>query len=286
MRGSSKKSALQVVWFKRDLRVLDHAPLSSAAAAGLTIPLYVFEPSVWSSPDMSSRHRWWVTESVRELREALARLGQPLVVRSGEVVGVLEDLRQRFGTFVLWSHEETGNAQTYARDKQVGAWCRSHGIRWNECTQTGVIRRLANRDRWSERWEESMAKAMATRPAALAPVQIDLGELPARPKDFAPKALHQLPGEGAALSCLHSFLDTRGERYSGGISSPVTAARYGSRLSPYLAWGNISMRQVVQATRARQAALRGAPPAVRGGWLRSLRAFDSRLHWHCIYMRG
>ena len=45
------------------------------------------------------------------------------------------------------------------------------------------------------------------------------------------------------------------------------------------------MRQVVRATRARQDELRGAPPALRGGWLRSLRAFDSRLHWHCHFIQ-
>ncbi|NDF15868.1 hypothetical protein EB061_11190, partial [bacterium] len=50
---------MHVVWFKRDLRILDHSPLSSAARAGTVVPLYVFEPEVWRSPDMSARHRWW-----------------------------------------------------------------------------------------------------------------------------------------------------------------------------------------------------------------------------------
>jgi deoxyribodipyrimidine photo-lyase len=45
------------------------------------------------------------------------------------------------------------------------------------------------------------------------------------------------------------------------------------------------MRQVVHATRARQIELRAYPPAVRGNWLRSLRAFDSRLHWHCHFIQ-
>lgn len=285
MQRLGKNKEIQVVWFKRDLRVSDHAPLTNAAAAGPTLPLYVFEPELWSSPDMSARHRWWVTESVRELREKLAQLGQPLVVRSGDIITVLEDIRSRCGTFVLWSHEETGNGQTYTRDRAVLAWCRSNGIRWNEIQQLGVIRRLKSRDRWSERWEETMGVALSRGPIRLPPLSLDVGDIPSSPLEFTPSSLHQRPGEEAAKQCLQSLLYHRGERYSGGISSPVSAAHHGSRLSPYLAWGNISMREVVQETRERQFGLRSAPPTTRGLWLRSLRAFDSRLHWHCHFIQ-
>jgi deoxyribodipyrimidine photo-lyase len=33
------KALIQVVWFKRDMRIHDHAPLSNAAAAGPVLPL-------------------------------------------------------------------------------------------------------------------------------------------------------------------------------------------------------------------------------------------------------
>jgi deoxyribodipyrimidine photo-lyase len=235
---------------------------------------------------MSVRHRWWVTESVREVRQQLKALGQPLVVRSGDIVTVLEDIRQRFGSFVLWSHEETGNGATYTRDKEVLSWCRVHAITWNECRQNGVIRKLKSRSRWSERWEETMSTAEVAPPLHLPQISIPSGDIPNLPNsDFTASALHQLPGERAGKQCLYSFLHQRGERYSGGISSPLTAAHFGSRISPYLAWGNLSMRHVVKATRARQEELRALPPGFRGGWLRSLRAFDSRLHWHCHFIQ-
>jgi len=38
------KTHVQLVWFKRDLRVVDHAPLSQAAERGPVLPLYVAEP--------------------------------------------------------------------------------------------------------------------------------------------------------------------------------------------------------------------------------------------------
>jgi deoxyribodipyrimidine photo-lyase len=273
------------VWFKRDLRVSDHTPLARAVDAGPTLPLYVFEPEVWNEPDMSPRHRWWVTESVRELRENLATRGQPLIVRSGDIIPVLEDIRSRCGPFVLWSHQETGNSQTYARDRSVLTWCRTHGIRWNEVQQHGVIRRLRSRDRWSERWETFMGADPIPAPTHLPRITCDTGDIPPTPSSFIPSALHQRPGEAAARQCLRSFLYQRGELYSGGISSPTSAAKHGSRLSPYLAWGNLSMREVVHETRSRQSSLRNAPPFLRGHWLRSLRAFDSRLHWHCHFIQ-
>jgi deoxyribodipyrimidine photo-lyase len=42
---------LHVVWFKRDLRHLDHAPLAEAAAQGGVLPLYIVEPELWRQPD-------------------------------------------------------------------------------------------------------------------------------------------------------------------------------------------------------------------------------------------
>jgi deoxyribodipyrimidine photo-lyase len=36
-----------VVWFKRDLRLHDHAALNHALAAGLVLCLYIIEPSLW-----------------------------------------------------------------------------------------------------------------------------------------------------------------------------------------------------------------------------------------------
>ena len=47
---------MHVVWFKRDLRVHDHAPLVEAARAGRVLPLYVFEPEVIGAPDYAAQH--------------------------------------------------------------------------------------------------------------------------------------------------------------------------------------------------------------------------------------
>ena len=81
---------LQLVWFKRDLRIADHKPLLEASRLGAVLPLYVVEPHYWQQSDCSGRQWQFCAESLLELRLSLARLGQPLVVRCGQVEQVLE----------------------------------------------------------------------------------------------------------------------------------------------------------------------------------------------------
>jgi len=53
------------------------------------------------------------------------------------VPDVFEELRRRVPFRELASHEETGNALTYARDRRVAAWAREHGVAWREFPQNG-----------------------------------------------------------------------------------------------------------------------------------------------------
>ena len=69
------------------------------------------------------------------------------------------------------------------------------------------------------------------------------------------------------------------------MSSPVTAPASCSRLSPYLAFGVLSMREVWQETARRKAVLAMPAPADRRGWSQSIRSLESRLHWHCHFIQ-
>ena len=157
---------LNIVWFKRDLRVHDHAPLSQAAAMGSVLPIYIAEPGLWAGPDASARQWDFVAECLASLQSDLGRPGLPLRILLGEAVPVLQALSQQHRIAALWSHEETGNAWTFARDRRVAAWAKAAGIAWHEMRQTGVIRRLKSRDGWAKAWDAEMAKPVT--PPALA----------------------------------------------------------------------------------------------------------------------
>ena len=83
--------------------------------------------------------------------------------------------------------------------------------------------------------------------------------------------------EKAAWTTMDSFFEERGIGYAGGISSPNTAFTNGSRLSPHLAWGTVSLRTIFDRLDQRREALNGSED--RAIWNRSLRAFESRLFW-------
>ncbi len=230
---------LQVVWFKRDLRLADHRALAKAAARGPVLPLFVVEPELWRQPDMSGRQWAFLAECLTELRESLAALGQPLVVRSGSVVEVLESLHAERGIAALWSHQETGNGRTYARDLAVAAWCRSKDIAWHEERQGGTIRRLGSRNGWAKRWDAFMAEPETPSPLALAPLDdIAPGAIPSgtdlglRP-DACPE--RQQGGVRAAEACLHSFSPSAARPIARPCRVPSQAsrpARASRRISP------------------------------------------------------
>ena len=169
---------LQLVWFKRDLRWADHQPLIQALERGPVLPLYIVEPEYWRQPDASGRQWAFCREALIDLREGLAALGQPLVVRCGDAVEVLERARRQLGVEAVWSHEETGNDWTYARDRRVAAWAEEQGIPWREIPQFGVTRRMRSRRGWAQRWEARMGEPLTPSPRVL---DASAGGVPWRP---------------------------------------------------------------------------------------------------------
>jgi deoxyribodipyrimidine photo-lyase len=253
------------------------------------LPLYIAEPAFRAEPDASGRQWAFVAESLGELQRDLARLGQPLIIRTGDAVEILDRVRRRFGIAVLWSHEETGNAWTFARDNRVRAWAREHGIPWHEPRHFGVTRRLATRDGFARNWDRLMRAPLIPPPVALAPIYdvtpqsvpaaADLGLAP----DPCPE--RQSGGRQAALQALESFLTERGRDYRRAMSSPIAGAEACSRLSPHFAWGTLSIREARQAAGVRAQRLGGDPSPEAAAWRASLRSFESRLAWHCHFIQ-
>jgi deoxyribodipyrimidine photo-lyase len=265
-----------LVWFKRDLRIHDHAALVEAASLGAVLPVYIVEPEYWALPDASARQWEFIADSLRDLRDDLAGIGAPLVVRVGEAVPVLDRLAKANRITTVISHEETGNLWTYARDRRVAAWARGCGIDWRERPQTGVVRRLAGRNGWAGQRDAFMAAPVGAAPVLRAVPGVEPGVIPSAralrlPEDRCPN--RQAGGRAHGVALLDSFLAQRGERYRSSLSSPVTGERACSRLSPHLAWGTLSGREVAQATAARVAERPG------GHWAGSLASFESRLAW-------
>ncbi len=271
-----------VVWFKRDLRLRDHAPLAEAARIGRALALVVIEPAWLASPECDPRHVAFLLACVARLRDDLAARGLPLIVRVADLPQALADLRAERPFTDLLSHEETGPGWSYARDLAVADWCRQVGVRWQEWPQTGVVRRLRSRLGWAGRWASRMdAPEAAPVGRFQAATALDARPLPSLRDLGLPEPATPVPaaGERAAWAVLDSFLAGRGRDYRRALSSPLSAVDGCSRLSEHLAFGTVSMRCVHQAT---EAAIARTPDAALA-W--ALKGFASRLRWHCHFMQ-
>lgn len=258
-----------ILWFKRDLRVADHTALANAAAQGPVLPLYILEPGYWARPDTSGRQFDFLVESLRDLKTQLAGIGLTLCLRTGDAVPILAEMQMKTGAKVLVSHEETGNDWTYARDRAVAEWARGAGVIWQEFPQCAVVRRLATRDVWAQGRNRFVGAAQVPVPTMVSGIT--------HPSDPVrrltapdPTRERQKGGRAEALRLLDSFLQYRGETYRRDMSSPLTGATSCSRLSPYLALGCVSVREVAQAAS-------GAGKSTT--WSKSLKSFQSRLAW-------
>ncbi len=276
--------SVSVVWFKRDLRLADHAPLSAAVALGQPILLvYIVEPELLKNAHYRRRHWHFITQSLADLNRQLQPVTVKLWVLEGEPVPLFAAIHRAKGISQLLSYEETGLEVTFARDREVMTWASREGVFWQEFPTNGVQRRRQNRKGWNHRWGKLMSAPIETiELAQLSALHTDLpqsleGALCQRLSGWLPQhPSFQLGGEQQAHHTLEDFLSHRAGGYQRHISKPEGSRQHCSRLSPHLAWGNLSIRQVQQALKLRQS---------QGGWTRPLSAFESRLHWHCHFIQ-
>lgn len=278
------KKHIDIVWFKRDLRLHDHEPLFAASNSGRSVLLvYIFEPSVMSYADSDVRHWRFVYESLMDIQKSLQQFEKQVFVFHNEAIEVFKLLAEEYFIHTVFSHQETGNALTFTRDKAIAKFLKDEGINWQEFQTNGVIRRLSNRDEWQKRWKQVMLA-----PILNADLSAFVGETlrenwyfehkgPDLPVQITTRHEHFQPGgETAARKYLQSFLTDRYIDYSKHISKPAPSRKSCSRLSPFLAYGNLSLRQVYQST------LEIYPNAKNK---RALSNFMSRLHWHCHFIQ-
>ncbi len=270
-----QREKINVVWLKRDLRLSDHFPLKQAEEDGLpTMLLYIFEPMLLDDPHYSERHWRFVTESLTDMNKLLAG---KVTVAHGDAVSVFTEVNHNFEIASIFSHEETGLANTFTRDKEILRWVKENSIRWLETASGAVSRPCDNRQHWDQNWQKVMrADLVVNQPGKLNIVtySFDTTKLPNSWKH--PDPTMQLGGSDAAQKVLDDFFESRGVDYHRLISKPLQSQLSCSRMSPYLAWGNISLREMYQRLLSHWN---------RKGWRRPLIALSSRLHWHCHFIQ-
>jgi deoxyribodipyrimidine photo-lyase len=279
-----KKQPIHIVWFKRDFRLVDNEALFHAHQSGaLLLLICFFEPSVMNYDDSDVRHWRFVYESIQDLNKKLQPFNSKIYFFHDEVKNVFSELIQNFEVKSVFSHQEIGNKVTYDRDLEMKGFFDSNDIVWNEFQMHGVIRKLKSRQDWDKRWEQVMRdtpkiiRESDLKTIKLAPDfynQIKGADLST--EITTPNKNFQRGGEYWAWRYLDSFVKERYVNYSKHISKPALSRKGCSRLSPYLTYGNISMRMIYQYTNQHYESSKNK---------RAILNFVSRLHWHCHFMQ-
>lgn len=278
------KQAINIVWLKRDVRWLDHEPLQKAIENGLPVLLlYVFEPSLLNAPQYDLRHWRFVYQGLQDMNRFLQSYNATIQIVQAEMLEVLEELSNFYSIKELFSHQETGIQLTFQRDLAVKKWLQEKEINWHEFAQMGVQRGRKQRLDWSKDWHELMHRAQchpdfsrlkAVKLPNKMNFQLNESSVPTewkiKSQDFQPG------GTSVALRYMQSFYEKRSVNYSWHISKPSASRKSCSRLSAYLAWGNISVRTVYQAYLEAKKEHKNK---------RALVNFASRLRWHCHFIQ-
>lgn len=314
------KQSVTVIWFKRDLRLRDHEPLYRAVEKNENIlPLFCWEPSLMADPHMDMRHWQFIQQSIDDINAQLPSDARLLTLHC-EVIDALELIAQHYAISAVRSYQEIGLRVTHNRDISVSNYLTKKKINHIESQYGAVMRGLPHREQWQQNWDRhfttktydidinSVNWVDCTQHNNINTACKNLDELglfdchitsqtgthcSEKSNYYRQDVLDKLKklnkmqpgGERRAWQVLKDFFDARGQYYHQHISKPEYARRACSRLSPYLAWGNLSIKQVYQSVQHQKQTKKLLPNSDRKQWSRALAALTSRLHWHCHFIQ-
>ena len=280
---NTNKKNINVVWLKRDLRLQDNEAIFNATNSGIpTLLLYVFEKSLKNDTHYSTRHWNFIKQSIVDLNKQLEQSNTKILAVSSEVMQVFNFLEENYKIKTVYSHQETGIKITYERDKTFKRYCKNNFIHWEENINNGIFRGLKDRSNWVSQWEKYMNLPLFVfdfDPKKYVPIEeiIELEKtLEKQDLDTVPDTIFQKGGTTMGRKYLETFFNERYFNYGSHISKPLLARKSCSRLSPYIAWGNLSTREVLQ--KAATFRLQCSDP-------KQIDSFVSRLTWQAHFIQ-
>jgi deoxyribodipyrimidine photo-lyase len=279
---------INLVWFRRDLRLADHEAVAQATATGnQVLPFFVIDPWFYQQPEIGSARVTFLFESLANLDHNLRSLGGQLYLFSGDTVEVIQKFTQQFQdrgyTAKLYFNRDVQTEYGIERDCQILQFYRDSNLEVHLGLNNFLQTTGDDRKQWYGQYYNYQRQLQYPPPTQIQTPTLDL-HLPRLTfaqlhQDYAPwcqsKSRLFTGGETEANETLNSFLGNRFRGYHWKLSRPLLAQKGAtSHLSPYLAMGCLSTRQVYQATKARVEQLQDQPKD-----LFSLKAFRDRLRW-------
>jgi len=253
-----------IVWFRNDLRLSDNLALVRAAESGNpVIPLFVLEDGRDALP-LGGAQGWWLHYSLAALADTLADSGTRLLLGKGDPRHILDDLIETTGAeTVLWNRRYAPEA--IERDTAIRSALCDRGIRVEShdgqlLHEPTTLRTSSDGPYrvytpfWRAFCEQTPPRPPVDAPKKLQPFDGDLATdeladwklLPTKPDWSGGIADEWTPGEAGANDRLARFVDEALDGYAEKRDLP--GAPFTSKLSPHLAFGEITPFQIWQAT--------------------------------------
>jgi len=243
---------MNVILFHRDLRLHDHKPLLEALQFGELLPLYVVEPSYWKRNDVSARHFQFVLESLEDLSIQFEKRGGKLFTFIGEIEEALDILLKTYGAFRLFYYEENRTKEEIKRNKRILHWMDKNTLPYTTFIHQAYFKDIDNSREYKKKWKEFIYEDIYGVPEIINTAthfpksfQTELSELYSFRVHGEKIRFGLKGGESVAIDTFDSFLQSMDKRKS---TELMDVTRFSSKLSPYLTWGNLSIRYVVQKT--------------------------------------
>ena len=271
----------KIVWFRYDLRLEDNQAFIEATKNGNVLPIFIFDENYYKIETSSSFHSKFCKDSLKDLNQSLKNLyNSKLNIYYGDTTEILKNISKKFNISEIYSHHVFKNNYLSKIDGKISKFFKECNIQWYLFNQFGIQLGKRDRYRWSYNWNKFINQpVLEKRVNCNFIIDPDHNKNCAISTNFIDDKLIQEGGRKNALKLLNSFLDDRSDNYQKEMSSPITGEKSCSRLSPYITYGNISLREIYRATKQK---LNEDISIVKK---KSLIAFKSRLAWHCHFIQ-
>ena len=271
----------KIVWFRYDLRLEDNQAFIEATKNGNVLPIFIFDKNYYKLDTSSSFHLKFCEDSLKDLNQSLKNLyNSKINIYYGDTTEILKNISKKFNISEIYSHHVFKNNYLSKIDGKTSKFFKECNIQWYLFNQFGIQLGKRDRYRWSYNWNKFINQPVLEKRVNCNFIKDpDHNKNCAISTNFIDDKLIQEGGRKNAVKLLNSFLDNRSDNYQKEMSSPITGEKSCSRLSPYITYGNISLREIYRATKQK---LNEDISIVKK---KSLIAFKSRLAWHCHYIQ-
>lgn len=108
-----------LIWFRRDLRLHDHAALNAACEMGhFIIPLFIYQNNSLAQGGFGAAQKWWLYHSLKNLQGQFKDLGLQFIFKQGKAIDVLSKLfDETNATGLYWNRSY--DPYTLSQDEKI-----------------------------------------------------------------------------------------------------------------------------------------------------------------------